>query len=61
MDTHMASLANTVNAAGVKVVVHAFTDGRDVPPRDVVKTMPKFLELLDEGTYALNAIALPQA
>jgi 2,3-bisphosphoglycerate-independent phosphoglycerate mutase len=29
---HMAALANRVAAAGVPVVIHAFTDGRDVGP-----------------------------
>jgi len=30
-------------------VIHAFTDGRDVPPSDAKVTMPKFLDRLDEG------------
>jgi 2,3-bisphosphoglycerate-independent phosphoglycerate mutase len=29
---HIAALANALGAAGVPVVVHAFTDGRDTPP-----------------------------
>eukprot|EP00937_MAST-01D_sp_MAST-1D-sp2_P005169 g5169.t1 len=49
MQSHIAELANCVHRAGVPVVVHAFTDGRDVPPRDAAKTMPDFLASLDEG------------
>jgi 2,3-bisphosphoglycerate-independent phosphoglycerate mutase len=29
---HIAELANVLHAAGVPVMVHAFTDGRDTPP-----------------------------
>jgi bisphosphoglycerate-independent phosphoglycerate mutase len=46
---HMAAIANAVSAEGVPVVVHGFTDGRDVPPQDAEKTLPAFLALLDEG------------
>jgi 2,3-bisphosphoglycerate-independent phosphoglycerate mutase len=49
MQNHIAALANAVNASGVPVVVHAFTDGRDVPPSDCISTMPDFLNDLDEG------------
>jgi len=47
--THIAALANEVNANGVPVVVHAFTDGRDVPPQDAIKTLPEFIKSLDAG------------
>mmetsp|Transcript_1786 Transcript_1786/g.2053 ORF Transcript_1786/g.2053 Transcript_1786/m.2053 type:complete len:557 (+) Transcript_1786:131-1801(+) len=49
MQSHIAALANAVNSAGVPVVIHAFTDGRDVPPQDAINTMPSFLESLDSG------------
>lgn len=49
MQSHVAALANTVAAAGVPVVIHAFTDGRDVPPNDAAQSMPEFLKLLDPG------------
>jgi 2,3-bisphosphoglycerate-independent phosphoglycerate mutase len=29
---HLAALANMISAAGVKVAIHAFLDGRDTPP-----------------------------
>jgi 2,3-bisphosphoglycerate-independent phosphoglycerate mutase len=47
MQKHVAALANTVSAAGVPVIVHAFTDGRDVPPQDAKTTMPLFLASLN--------------
>jgi bisphosphoglycerate-independent phosphoglycerate mutase (AlkP superfamily) len=49
MQDHMVAVANTVHAAGVPVVVHAFTDGRDVPPNDAIRTFPSFLEGLMPG------------
>jgi 2,3-bisphosphoglycerate-independent phosphoglycerate mutase len=49
LQAHMAALANEVKRNGVPVVVHAFTDGRDVPPQDAVSTMPEFLSSLDQG------------
>jgi 2,3-bisphosphoglycerate-independent phosphoglycerate mutase len=47
MQTHIASMSNTVSRAGVPVVIHAFTDGRDVPPNDAGKSVPEFEALLD--------------
>ena len=49
MQDHVVAIANTVHAAGVPVIVHAFTDGRDVPPNDAVSTFPSFLNNLDDG------------
>src|SRR5689334_9703568 len=42
--THLGSLIETAAAAGVKVVVHAFLDGRDVLPG----TAPGYLETLEK-------------
>lgn len=39
---HMVALARTVSAAGVPVVVHIFTDGRDVPPRSGLEQVTAF-------------------
>jgi 2,3-bisphosphoglycerate-independent phosphoglycerate mutase len=47
MQSHVAELANTVSRAGVPVLVHAFTDGRDVPPNDAGRTMVEFQSTLD--------------
>ena len=49
MQSHIAAVCNIIQAAGVPVVVHAFTDGRDVPPRDAQSTFPDFLKSLDDG------------
>jgi 2,3-bisphosphoglycerate-independent phosphoglycerate mutase len=49
MQSHVATLANIVAGSGVPVVVHAFTDGRDVPPSDAISTIPDFVDGLDEG------------
>ena len=48
MQTHIAELANVVSRAGVPVFVHAFTDGRDVPPNDAILSIPEFETLLDD-------------
>ena len=47
---HIAAVCRTISAAGVPVVVHAFTDGRDVPPQDAEQTFPEFLESLEFGS-----------
>ncbi len=39
---HMAELASRLEQAGVPVVVHAFTDGRDTPPRSAVDYLQTF-------------------
>ncbi|HSK41128.1 MAG TPA: 2,3-bisphosphoglycerate-independent phosphoglycerate mutase [Arenibaculum sp.] len=44
---HMLALARTVAAAGIPVVIHAFTDGRDVPPRSAHDQVGDFLRDLD--------------
>ena len=38
---HAAALANMLAAAGVPRVVHAFTDGRDTPPRSARATISR--------------------
>ncbi len=39
---HMAALAKIIAAAGVKVVVHAFLDGRDTPPKSALGYLEDF-------------------
>ena len=39
---HMMALARIVSGAGVAVRVHAFLDGRDVPPRSAIEDLPRF-------------------
>ena len=40
---HLAALAKTISAQGVKVWVHAFLDGRDTPPSSGREYMERFL------------------
>jgi len=47
LQSHISTLANIVSRSGVPVVVHGFTDGRDVPPRDAASTLPEFMDSLD--------------
>ena len=44
---HIAALARIVSGAGVPVRVHAFLDGRDVPPRSARDDLPRFEAALD--------------
>ena len=37
MQSHIAAVANEIYRRGVPVIIHAFTDGRDVPPNDAGK------------------------
>ena len=40
---HIAALASTLSQEGVEVVVHAFTDGRDVPPNSAKDQVAEFM------------------
>ena len=46
---HAAALAKAVAAAGVPCVVHAFTDGRDTPPRSGAEDLRRLQAALPEG------------
>jgi 2,3-bisphosphoglycerate-independent phosphoglycerate mutase len=43
LQSHIAALAKAVSAAGVPVVIHAWTDGRDVPPQAAEGEITRFL------------------
>jgi 2,3-bisphosphoglycerate-independent phosphoglycerate mutase len=45
--THIARAANVIAAAGIRVEVHAFTDGRDVAPKSAYAHVRAFEDLLD--------------
>ena len=50
---HMIALARALAARGVEVLVHAFLDGRDTPPRSAGDDMARFLaDLGDAGRVA---------
>lgn len=46
---HMTALAQIVAVAGVKVAVHVFTDGRDVPPKSGAEQVAEFAATLPAG------------
>ena len=39
---HILEIARIVSGSGVPVRVHAFLDGRDVPPRSAINSLPRF-------------------
>ena len=47
-EKHMAALARIVSSAGVPVAIHAFLDGRDVPPRSAIDDLPGFEDSLSD-------------
>lgn len=48
-EDHMLGLAKILTAAGIPVAVHAFTDGRDVPPKSAIENVPAFQKALPAG------------
>ena len=45
---HIAALARMVTAAGVPVVLHAFLDGRDTPPKSGKGCLTRFLSAVED-------------
>ncbi|MEL0107323.1 MAG: 2,3-bisphosphoglycerate-independent phosphoglycerate mutase [Rhodospirillaceae bacterium] len=41
---HIAVLAKIIGQAGVPVVIHAFLDGRDTPPKSAIEYMKQFMD-----------------
>jgi 2,3-bisphosphoglycerate-independent phosphoglycerate mutase len=54
---HIAALANIVAAAGVKVWIHAFLDGRDTPPKSAVEYLEHFEKSLATRNPQLATIS----
>jgi len=52
---HMAAAANALIAAGVPVRIHAFLDGRDVPPRSAANFLTEFASAAPEAPVATVA------
>ena len=50
-DAHILGLAEALTRRGVRVAVHAFTDGRDTLPKLAEETLPLFVEALPEGAF----------
>ncbi len=49
---HSATLANILNATGIEVVVHAFLDGRDTPPKSAQQFVANFRKAAPGGRIA---------
>jgi len=48
-EDHLIALANLIAAAGIKVWIHAFLDGRDMPPRSAYECLAKVEAGLEKG------------
>jgi 2,3-bisphosphoglycerate-independent phosphoglycerate mutase len=55
-DTHILGLAGALTDRGVKVAVHAFTDGRDTLPKLAIETLPAFEADLPPGASLATVI-----
>jgi len=49
---HMVALTRALSAAGIPVAVHAFLDGRDVPPKSAEGYIQKFEQDIQQFTHA---------
>ena len=49
---HMAALARIAHAAGVEVLVHAFLDGRDTPPKSAASYLERFAKDAPDARFA---------
>lgn len=47
---HFLAVANGLAASGSNVILHGFTDGRDVLPRDAGNSLPNFFERLPKNS-----------
>ncbi len=48
-DRHMVRAAEVLTGAGIPVVIHAFLDGRDVPPKSACEQVASIVARLPEG------------
>ena len=46
---HMLAIANGLDKVGANIIIHAFTDGRDVLPNAASDSFPKFISLLPKN------------
>jgi 2,3-bisphosphoglycerate-independent phosphoglycerate mutase len=54
--THLLAAVGTIANAGVPVIIHAITDGRDVPPVSAVGYMETLLAGLPQGAHVATVI-----
>ena len=55
-EDHTLCVIHALAAHGVKVAVHAFTDGRDVLPKSAINSMPAFLDQLPQSAIMATVI-----
>lgn len=55
-EDHIIGIAKILHHLGVKVVVHAWLDGRDVPPRQAMETLGNFKKKIDELSATLGTL-----
>lgn len=53
---HMAALAKIIANAGIAVKIHAYTDGRDTPPRSAAGFLKKFRALLGDANIEIATL-----
>src|SRR3954447_16720190 len=53
---HAAAIAGLLHPAGVKTVVHAFTDGRDTPPQSAGEDLKRLCAALPDGVPVATVI-----
>jgi 2,3-bisphosphoglycerate-independent phosphoglycerate mutase len=53
---HMAALAKIIADAGIAVKIHAYTDGRDTPPRSAAGFLKKFRALLGDADIEIATL-----
>jgi 2,3-bisphosphoglycerate-independent phosphoglycerate mutase len=53
---HAAALAGFLHGAGVRAVVHAFTDGRDTPPQSAGEDLKRLCAALPDGVPVATVI-----
>jgi 2,3-bisphosphoglycerate-independent phosphoglycerate mutase len=49
---HMAELVSILQAAGIRVLIHAFLDGRDTPPQSALEYSAAFRKDCPQGQFA---------
>lgn len=56
LDEHISAVAKEISSHGIPTIVHAFTDGRDVPPQDAINTLPKFIDSLKGSKVTIGTV-----
>ncbi|WP_438456647.1 2,3-bisphosphoglycerate-independent phosphoglycerate mutase [Wolbachia endosymbiont of Kerria lacca] len=54
---HISSLANKISQHGIKVVIHAFLDGRDTLPNSGKRCIQEFTESIKENDIRISTIS----